>query len=121
MVCKTLKASRPKLKKEKKYCFSMLAWGSASGFEPPYFLNSVRLLTVYHADLQCLRKSTDRTFFDVNDVLDRQRYFNAVTVIVRAEDNLLKGFNPFLCTGSTVRLQMKDTLVGDNGDIFTFL
>lgn len=91
------------------------------GIELSYLLNSVSLLTVYHADLDGLCKPTDRAFFDVNDVLNRQRYFDAITIIVRAEDNLLKGLNPFPGAESTIRLQMVHALIGDNGDIFTFV
>ena len=89
--------------------------------ELSYLLDSVRLVTVYYAELERLREPTDWAFFDINDVLNRQRYFYAIAIIVGAKDNFLKRLNPFLCAGSTVRLKDVHTAVCDNGEIFTFL
>ena len=72
MVCRTLKASHPKLKNEKKYCSHMSASKQKiSRAELSHLLNSVRLVTVYHADLEGLREPTDWAFLDVNDILNR--------------------------------------------------
>ncbi len=92
-----------------------------SRVELSYLLDNVRLVTVYHANLERLREPTDWAFFDINDVLNRQRNFYAVPIIVGAKDNFLKRLNPFLCAGSAVRLKIVDPSVCDNGKIFTFL
>lgn len=92
-----------------------------SRVELSYLLDNVRLVTVYHANLERLREPTDWAFFDINDVLNRQRYFYAIPIIVGAKDNFLKRLNPFLCAGSTVRLKIVDPSICDNGEIFTLV
>ena len=63
-----------------------------------YLINRKSLVIVDCSDLEGFGKVNNWAFLNVDDVEDRDRDFNAITVIVRSEDDLLQRFDPFFRT-----------------------
>lgn len=85
----TFNASFPKLKNEKKY------WGEVSNAaddipgEISHLVNRISLIIVDDSNLARVREINNLTVFNVDDILDWQRNLDAVTLVMRAEDDLL--------------------------------
>lgn len=105
MVLNTSNASRPKLKKEKKYYRRIRIWERCN-LAWAYLVDSICFVTIHNAYLESLRELDDWTFFNVDDVLDRQRYLDTVSVIVRSKYYLLQCLHPFFGTCMTIRFQI---------------
>lgn len=83
-----------------------------------HFINGIGLITVNHPNLKRISDLlNDRAFIYVNNVLDGQRYLDAVAIIVGSKYDFLKCFNPFLGTSSTVCLEMVHPLMSDDGEV----
>lgn len=117
MIFNTCNASLPIVKKEKKYCNSQHAFREALNFTKPYLVDRVGIVVVNHPDLDRFCKIDDWTVFDIQDVVNRQGYLDAVAVIMRSENDLLKLLDPFFGAGSTIGLEKVDPLICRNGEV----
>lgn len=115
-VRRTLRASLPKLKNEKKYYTSQLSM-PRNRDRISYLVNRICHIIINDPDFACLRKLHDLAILDIDDILNRQRDLNTVSLIVRAEDNLLERFDPFLSTWCTVGFELVLSLVSDNFEV----
>lgn len=59
--------------------------------------------------------------FDVDYVLNGQGDLDAVSVIMRPEDDSLNRLDPLLGTRSTIRLQVVCPMMGGHGEVGAFL
>lgn len=80
---KTLRASFPKLKNEKKYyglvsiVMAALAYNSKA-----YLVNSISFVIIDYSYLDSICEIEDRVFFDINYVLRRHGDLHAISIVV---------------------------------------
>ena len=86
-----------------------------------YLVNCVCLITINDANLESVGKVYDRTFFDINDILNGQGYFDTIAVIMRSKYDLLQRFHPFFGACRAVCLEIVDPLVCDDREVFDIL
>ena len=78
---KVLKASLPKLKKEKKY-WNTLAVLTAYRISTNYLVDGISVTAFYHTDLASLGKVDNRIFFDIKNIFKWYGNLDAVTIVV---------------------------------------
>ena len=79
----------PKLKKEKKYWCLLAAAYTRDQALMSYLVDSIRLIVVDDANLASICKLHHLGFLNVKNILDRNGDLDAVSIIVRAEDDSL--------------------------------
>lgn len=79
----------PKLKKEKKYWYVLAGAHTRDQALVSYLVDGIRLIVVDDADLASICKLHHLGFLNVKDILDRNRNLDAVSIVVRAEDDSL--------------------------------
>lgn len=67
-----------------------------------YLVYGKRLVVVYYTDLDGICKVQYRALFNLQNILDRERYLYTVPVVMSSENDLLNRSGPFLRTRSTV-------------------
>ena len=79
-----------------------------------YFVNGICLIIVNNSDLASIRELNHLRVFNVNDVFDRQRNLDTVTIIVASKYDSLEALNPFFGTWSAVSPEVIRAIAGDH-------
>jgi hypothetical protein len=89
----------------------------AQSCERTYLIDSVCLVVVDDAYLARIGKIQHVGLLDVDNILDGEGDLDAVTVVVRAEDDPLEALHPLLGTLGTVGSKVIGAVVGGDGKV----
>jgi hypothetical protein len=109
MIRRTLSASWPLLKNEKKYCHCQRT--HLDDWVDVYLINSKCLAIVNDTHFDCVGHAQYGTLFDLDNVLYRERDLDAIALVVCAEYDFLDGSDPLLRTCCAVCLELVRSFV----------
>lgn len=89
-----------------------------SGFaKATHLIQNECLVVIQNTNLASIGELQHMNILDIYDILNRKRDLDAVTVVMRPEDNPLYRLDPFLGAGRAVRTQMVGAMVGRHVEI----
>lgn len=103
------------------FCQLNLLLTTERGSGVTHFVYRVRLVIVNNTDLARIGKLDHLTVFNIQDVLNRQRDLDAISVVVRSENNSLEALDPFLGARSTVCPEVVRSVMCDDGKVKAIL
>jgi len=110
MIRRTLSASWPLVKNEKKYYQGQPTCKQRES--PTHFVNGKGFVVINDTDFGRVGEVQYRALFYLEHVLYGQGDLDTVALVVRTEDDLLDRLDPLTSTGCAIRLELVVSLIG---------